>query len=304
MSERSLRPVVLFYALAFGWACVIAVWIRSTTGSVSPLASTFLLALAMPAPLVAALIVERGHNREHLGAALAGLRRHPGLVLGLPLVALVTWFLCALALAWLFGDVVGLDAAGGIASSPAEVRAVLRDEVGPSAAGSVELPSSVVLLLALGLAGALFAGFTINAVFAFGEEYGWRDFLWRRLGRHAAAVAVTGVLWGLWHAPLILLVGFNYPEQRWAGVLAMVVMTVALSWPLAEIRHATETAIAPAILHGMLNGAAGLLLIVVGGNRLVAPPTGVLGAVAWVPAGLVVVSLANGRVVTRGSPGR
>ena len=35
---------------------------------------------------------------------------------------------------------------------------------------------------------------------------------------------VIGVIWGFWHAPLILQ-GHNYPQHPWAGVFMMTVMT-------------------------------------------------------------------------------
>ena len=48
---------------------------------------------------------------------------------------------------------------------------------------------------------------TVNGLFGFGEEYGWRGWLADELRPLGPVVAnlVTGVLWGLWHTPLILL---------------------------------------------------------------------------------------------------
>ena len=69
----------------------------------------------------------------------------------------------------------------------------------------------------------------INAVFAFGEEWGWRGFLlskllplgqWRALG-------LSGALWGLWHMPVILL-GYNYPLHPQFGVLLMMIFCVIM----------------------------------------------------------------------------
>src|SRR5690606_38362033 len=102
--------------------------------------------------------------------------------------------------------------------------------------------------------GGVVAGFTINGLFAFGEEYGWRGYLWERLETRGrpATIGAIGALWGLWHAPLILVVGFNYPADRLAGVVAMTAFTVAASWPLDELRRATGSPVAPAILHGAI----------------------------------------------------
>jgi membrane protease YdiL (CAAX protease family) len=61
---------------------------------------------------------------------------------------------------------------------------------------------------------ALIAGVTINAVSGFGEELGWRGFLQRELvhlGFWKSSICV-GLIWGLWHAPLILQ-GHNHPSH-------------------------------------------------------------------------------------------
>jgi uncharacterized protein len=54
----------------------------------------------------------------------------------------------------------------------------------------------------------------IIAVISFGEEFGWRSYLLPRLmallGPWKGLVA-QGAIWGFWHAPLILLLGYNYP---------------------------------------------------------------------------------------------
>jgi len=44
-------------------------------------------------------------------------------------------------------------------------------------------------------------------IFTFGEEFGWRGYLLPRLaplGGISAAI-ITGVIWGLWHTPVIVL---------------------------------------------------------------------------------------------------
>lgn len=151
------------------------------------------------------------------------------------------------------------------------------------------------MLVLLALAGGIGSGLTVNGLLAFGEEYGWRGYLWERLTAHGRLGTIGGVsvLWGLWHAPLILAVGFNYSDHRFAGVVAMILFTVAASWPLDELRRATGSAVGPAILHGAINGTAGALLLLVGGDRLWAAPTGLLGAVAFLPAGAMAAMMSG-----------
>ena len=92
-------------------------------------------------------------------------------------------------------------------------------------------------LIGISLLSGLFAGITINAVFAFGEEIAWRGFLMKELKgkKFLSAVLWIGVIWGLWHAPLILN-GHNYPQHPVAGVFMMVILCVLLTTMLLYFR--------------------------------------------------------------------
>jgi len=61
---------------------------------------------------------------------------------------------------------------------------------------------------------SLLAGLTINAIAALGEM-GWKGLLLNELASKMGllkASIITGVIWSLWHAPLIL-AGYNYPHH-------------------------------------------------------------------------------------------
>src|SRR5699024_5751565 len=57
------------------------------------------------------------------------------------------------------------------------------------------------------------AAWVINLLPALGEEIGWRGWLTPQLLPLGVVptVLITGVVWGLWHTPLLLL-GHNYPH--------------------------------------------------------------------------------------------
>lgn len=119
-------------------------------------------------------------------------------------------------------------------------------------------------VIAISLISGLFAGLTLNAIFAFGEEIGWRGYLLKLFkGKSFLATALwTGVIWGFWHAPLILN-GHNYPQHPVAGVFMMVAMCVALTPMLMYFRLKSGSVIVPAIMHGTFNGVVGLSMILV-----------------------------------------
>ena len=119
-------------------------------------------------------------------------------------------------------------------------------------------------VVAITLVSGMFAGLTINAVFAFGEEIGWRGYLLKIFkGQTFLTTALwTGIIWGFWHAPLILN-GHNYPQHPVAGVFMMVAMCVALTPILMYFRQKSGSVIVPAIMHGTFNGVIGLSMILV-----------------------------------------
>lgn len=131
----------------------------------------------------------------------------------------------------------------------------------------------------LGIPQGLLAGLSINAIAAFGEELGWRGFLYRHLqplGFWRSSL-LTGAIWGLWHAPLTLQ-GHNYPQHPVLGIVWMVVFCVLLSPLLAWIREKSGSVLAAAILHGSINGLFMLpALVVKGGNELTSGATGIPG---------------------------
>jgi membrane protease YdiL (CAAX protease family) len=139
-----------------------------------------------------------------------------------------------------------------------------------------------VVFLLIQLLNAIIAGYTINAVFAFGEELGWRGYLLKALQgkKLLPASLIIGTVWGLWHFPLIL-IGHNYPQHPVIGVGMMIVFCILLTPVMIYIVIKSKSVITAAIFHGSLNAIAGIsLLYLVGGNDLTNGTTGIAGFAA------------------------
>jgi membrane protease YdiL (CAAX protease family) len=136
-----------------------------------------------------------------------------------------------------------------------------------------------LIFLLIELVSALIAGYTINAVFAFGEELGWRGYLLTSLQDKKLLYVslIIGAVWGSWHFPLILL-GHNYPQHPVAGVGMMIVWCILLSPVMIYMVIKSKSVITAAIFHGTLNAISGIsTLYLVGGNDIINGVTGISG---------------------------
>lgn len=214
--RRQSKRLVLYLVLAYAgaWLVCSPLWI-SGEGLRLPYAGLLLLVM-MVVPTLAALVTHRVFPDGRSILTVTGFRPGP----------FRRWWRCALVAWW--GPVVLSLGALALAALLGAYTTDLRHFSGyarvVSARGPLPLP--VATVVAITGAQVVLAAF-VNAVPAMGEEFGWRGFLRDTLtGRPRwLVVLVTGVVWGLWHAPIILL-GYNYPElPRLAGLGAMVVFS-------------------------------------------------------------------------------
>lgn len=97
----------------------------------------------------------------------------------------------------------------------------------------------------------------INFIPALGEEYGWRGFLQpaltKRLGT-LQGLTLTGIIWGLWHSPLVYQ-GYNYPQYPGLiGVGLFTVIAILLGYFLGCLRIRSNSCFPAALGHGAING--------------------------------------------------
>ena len=117
--------------------------------------------------------------------------------------------------------------------------------------------------LLLGFA-AIWYGPIISFAQLFGEEYGWRIFLQSRLAKQYGrikGVLLVGLVWGLWHAPLVAGAGWTFPGYPVLGVILFTISTILLSIPLGLAVFKSKSVLLPAFVHGVINLSANYLAL-------------------------------------------
>lgn len=275
------RVVGEFLALAFGisWAGALVLYVARI--GFDTLVGTVLLVVAfMWGPAIAAIVVARRRGqsvRKGCGLVRGCLRWLPGAWL-LPVGLLVATVAVGAVLPGVSGttDYATYFLESGLSEADAEVMVEILE--------ALPIPAAAVLVLQ-----ALVVGATVNALAAAGEELGWRRLLLSEIAdlEFWPVSLFTGVVWGLWHAPIIVQ-GYNFPESPVVGVAVMTVATVALAPIYTYVTVRARTVLAPTILHGTYNAVGGLaLLYLAGAPNLVIAPVGLAGIVG---ALLVVVA--------------
>ncbi|WP_125098979.1 CPBP family intramembrane glutamic endopeptidase [Leucobacter chromiireducens] len=283
--------VALFIVLAGGlaWLVALPLWLR---GAESPGFATLLGVLApvmMWTPALATLAV------VFLARVPAGERLRFLGVWPLRPAKRVVWFIVAAVFAptLLVAASVAVAAAFGWAELDLVEFSGFAAAIAASVPAGVDVPLPPVQLLVLAQLLSLPLGVVINAFAAFGEEIGWRGWLLpalRPLGTWPA-LALSGVIWGLWHSPLILL-GYNFGLTDWRGVALMTVGCVFWGALLGWTRLRSGSVWPAVIGHASLNASAGLLGLVVAVGADVDPalvlPLGVCG---WIVIAVALVIL-------------
>jgi membrane protease YdiL (CAAX protease family) len=125
---------------------------------------------------------------------------------------------------------------------------------------ATNLPNAVLMLsMTLNI---LIIGPFLGLIIAFGEEYGWRGYLQTeliRLGR-IRGVFLLGVIWGIWHWPLIWM-GYNYPGQPIFGSIAMGVVCIILAYIFAYAVFKSNGVWTAAYLHALNNQALSFFIM-------------------------------------------
>ena len=132
---------------------------------------------------------------------------------------------------------------------------------------------------AVGILQMIVAALTINALFALGEEAGWRGFFLKNLEKYGfyKKSFIVGAVWGVWHFPIIIQ-GHNYPQNPEIGVVMMIIFCILYSPFFTYIVEKTGSVFYAAFMHGAINASAGAgIMFLSGGNDLMVGATGAAG---------------------------
>jgi membrane protease YdiL (CAAX protease family) len=126
----------------------------------------------------------------------------------------------------------------------------VRDNVGGVPVSGALYPLALLAFFVISVVGTPLAGLAT----VFGEEYGWRGFLQGELSALGSrrGVFLVGLIWGVWHLPIILGGIHTYPATV-AGVLLGLVFFVLAGFIFGYAVMKTRSIWVAAFMHGVLN---------------------------------------------------
>ncbi len=268
--SKNTKGIIVFLLIAFGiaWLDLLVIWllgVGSPEGAEPAQPNPLFIVLGLPftfAPAIAAFVVRKWVTRE--GFADAGL--------GLRLRKAWPYYLSTLLL-----PIVVVPIA-------VTLWAVVKTAQPDLSVLSLE---SILPLLVMAL---------VMTLFYFGEEFGWRGYLQLRLapGRPLVAATLTGLIWGVWHYPMVLL-GFLGPVNMLALLLYpinLVFISIFYGWLRARSGSVWPVCLAHAVEDSITSGMLGLLM------------AGVPLIIAWGGFGMAGFAVLSLLVITLGRFGR
>lgn len=163
-----------------------------------------------------------------------------------------------------------------------------------AAQGGDAMPADMVsIVMWAQLAMGVFLSPILNCLTCFGEEWGWRGYLVPKVYERMSfipTVLLTGVIWGLWHAPLTVIghnYGVGYPGWPFLGIFAMCIFCIVIGTLFSYLTLKAKSCLPAVIGHGAVNGfvSAAVLFSVSGGNPFIGPmPIGIIGGVGFIAA--------------------
>ena len=289
MTAKEKQGFGLYFLFAFGMAWLLQVYaslLLLRDGNAA--AYQLLLVVSMFCPLVSVLLVQKFWLHQPTGISWRPRLKGNGRYL------LAAWFgpavftvLAAVLYFAVFPHRLDLSGSWLAAAYGGEMDAqTLRRELGVS---------NLSYMLETGLFAVTLAP-VINMFAALGEEAGWRGYMMPHLKKQLGLLngrLLGGVIWGVWHWPLMLLVGYeygtNYLGAPVLGLFVWCIVCFALNTLLDWLYEKTGCIWVPSIAHGAFNAVAALFVVLTNPadsyyNVLGPAPIGLIGMLPMLAA--------------------
>ncbi len=120
--------------------------------------------------------------------------------------------------------------------------------------GWSRLPDGAIIFFYALIAGTI--GMVRSMATALGEEIGWRGFLvpelYKSLG-YTKTSLVTGIIWSIWHYPILLFADYNSATPAWYGLTCFTVMVISISFVFTWFRIRSGSLWTGVLLHASHN---------------------------------------------------
>ncbi|HEY3375516.1 MAG TPA: CPBP family intramembrane glutamic endopeptidase [Candidatus Aquicultor sp.] len=265
------KPVFTYLAITFliTWG-IEAVLITNGISFIGypPQYAQLVVAGVMLIPALAALITARVYREKVVpyGWHIGPIKPYIFILIAMPLIYAVVYALTVLL---------------GVGTFDLGLKTFISD-VQKTAGGQKLPPFNPAQVTAVLLLISVFVSPFFNSLVALGEEIGWRGFLLPRLmplGK-VKAYSLMGVIWGLWHAPLVIM-GFGYPGYPVLGIFMFIIFTTLIGIIINELTLKYKSVILAGWIHGTFNSQSyGIWrLIVVNTQPLLGGIAGLIGFV-------------------------
>ena len=216
------KRVITYLVIVFALSSIFYVLISQQDGGIESSAGQFLTLALMWSPAVAGLVTTFIYQRN-----LRGM----GWGIGKP-----KYYLIAYLTPIIYASIVYLS-----------VWALGLGKVNFSALGDSWV---------MGVLNTLTLGVLTAAISAVGEEIGWRGLLipqLARLGTFTQTAIIGGIIWGIWHIPLIIGGGYSSGAPTWYAIACFMVEIIGVSFAFAYVRLASGSIWPALLLHATHN---------------------------------------------------
>ena len=230
-NRTNMARIVTFLALTFGLSTIFYVLIITGGEGIDPWVLPLMLC-----PGVSAILTKLIFDRNLKGL---GWKPCPAKWLGLAYLLPILYGAVVYGIVWLVGQ-------GGFTTDG------IAERVGPGMAGASR--GQMVAVYTLFLATIVFLRSGLPS--ALGEELGWRGFLFpelQRLTSFTTASLISGLVWALFHLPLILFSDYNSTAPRAFAVGVFFISTIAHTFVNNWFRARSGSVWPAVILHASHN---------------------------------------------------